>query len=46
LPRALAANVSASLALAAKGHGAALAARDARARGTYGPVGVGVIVVT
>lgn len=34
------------VALAAKEHGAALATRDARARGTYDAVGVAVIVVT
>jgi hypothetical protein len=34
------------LALAAEEHGAALATRDARARGTYAVVGVAVIVVT
>jgi toxin FitB len=34
------------VALAAKEHGAALATRDARARGTYESVGVTVIVVT
>ena len=34
------------VALAAKEHGAALATRDARARGTYDAVGVMVIVVT
>jgi toxin FitB len=34
------------VALAAKEHGAALATRDARARGTYDAVGVTVIVVT
>jgi toxin FitB len=34
------------VALAAKEHGAALATRDARARGTYDAVGVSVIVVT
>ena len=34
------------VALAAKEHGAALATRDARARGTYDAVGVRVIVVT
>ena len=34
------------MALAAKEHGAALATRDARARGTYDAVGVEVIVVT
>ena len=34
------------VALAAKEHGAALATRDARARGTYDAVGVEVIVVT
>jgi toxin FitB len=34
------------LALAAKEHGAALATRDGRARGTYYTVGVAVIVVT
>jgi len=34
------------VALAAKDHGAALATRDARARGTYDAVGVTVIVVT
>lgn len=34
------------VALAAKEHGAALATRDARARGTYDAVGVKVIVVT
>ena len=34
------------VALAAKEHGAALATRDARARGTYEAVGVTVIVVT
>lgn len=34
------------VALAAKEHGAALATRDARARGTYDVVGVKVIVVT
>lgn len=34
------------VALAAKEHGVALATRDARARGTYDAVGVGVIVVT
>jgi toxin FitB len=34
------------VALAAKDHGAALATRDARARGTYDAVGVAVIVVT
>ena len=34
------------VALAAKEHGAALATRDARARGTYNAVGVTVIVVT
>ncbi len=34
------------VALAAKEHGAALATRDARARGTYEAVGVQVIVVT
>jgi toxin FitB len=33
------------VALAAKEHGAALATRDARARGTYDAVGVAVIVV-
>ena len=33
-------------ALAAEEHGAALATRDARARGTYDAVGVAVIVVT
>ena len=32
--------------LAAKEHGAALATRDARARGTYDALGVAVIVVT
>jgi toxin FitB len=34
------------VALAAQEHGAALATRDARARGTYDAVGVTVIVVT
>jgi hypothetical protein len=34
------------VALAAKEHGAALATRDARPRGTYDAVGVAVIVVT
>jgi toxin FitB len=34
------------VALAAKEHGAALATRDARARGTYEAVGVKVIIVT
>ena len=34
------------VALAAKEHGAALATRDAQARGTYDAVGVEVIVVT
>jgi toxin FitB len=34
------------VALAAREHGAALATRDARARGTYDTVGVEVIVVT
>jgi toxin FitB len=34
------------VALAAKEHGASLATRDARARGTYDAVGVKVIVVT
>jgi toxin FitB len=34
------------VALAAKEHGAALATRDARARGTYDAVGAEVIVVT
>ena len=34
------------VALAAKEHGAALATRDARARGTYDAVGVELIVVT
>ena len=34
------------VALAAEDHGAALATRDARARGTYDAVGVTVIVVT
>jgi toxin FitB len=34
------------VALAAKEHGATLATRDARARGTYDAVGVTVIVVT
>jgi toxin FitB len=34
------------VALAAKEHGAALATRDARARGTYDAVGVKVILVT
>jgi toxin FitB len=34
------------VALAAKEHGAVLATRDARARGTYDAVGVTVIVVT
>lgn len=34
------------VALAAKEHGAALATRDARARGTYDAVGVVVIVLT
>jgi toxin FitB len=34
------------VALAAKEHGASLATRDARARGTYDAVGVMVIVVT
>jgi toxin FitB len=34
------------VALAARDHGAALATRDARARGTYDAVGVEVIVVT
>jgi toxin FitB len=34
------------VALAAEEHGAALATRDARARGTYDAVGVEVIVVT
>jgi toxin FitB len=34
------------VALAAKEHGAALATRDARARGTYDAVGVTVIVIT
>ena len=34
------------VALAAKEHGAPLATRDARARGTYNAVGVKVIVVT
>ncbi len=34
------------VALAAKEHRAALATRDARARGTYNAVGVEVIVVT
>jgi toxin FitB len=34
------------VALAAKEHGAALATRDARARGTYDAVGVEVIIVT
>jgi toxin FitB len=34
------------VALAAQEHGAALATRDARARGTYDAVGVQVIVVT
>jgi toxin FitB len=34
------------VALAAEEHGVALATRDARARGTYDAVGVGVIVVT
>ena len=34
------------VALAAREHGAALATRDARARGTYDAVGVTVIVVT
>jgi toxin FitB len=34
------------VALAARQHGAALATRDARARGTYEAVGVTVIVVT
>jgi toxin FitB len=34
------------VALAAKEHGASLATRDARARGTYDVVGVTVIVVT
>jgi predicted nucleic acid-binding protein len=34
------------VALAAKEHGAALATRDVRARGTYDAVGVEVIVVT
>lgn len=34
------------VALAAKEHGAALATRDARARGTYDAVGVAVIMVT
>jgi toxin FitB len=34
------------VALAAKEHGAALATRDARARGTYEAVGVSVIIVT
>ena len=34
------------VALAAKEHGAALATRDARARGTYDAAGVAVIVVT
>jgi toxin FitB len=34
------------VALAAQEHGAALATRDARARGTYDAVGVEVIVVT
>jgi len=34
------------VALAAKDHGAALATRDARPRGTYDAVGVTVIVVT
>jgi toxin FitB len=34
------------VALAAKEHGAALATRDARARGTYDAVGVTVIAVT
>jgi toxin FitB len=32
--------------LAAKEHGAALATREARARGTYDAVGVGMIAVT
>jgi len=34
------------VALAAKEHGAALATRDARARGTYDAVGVAVVLVT
>ncbi len=34
------------VALAAKEHGASLATRDARARGTYDAVGVAVIIVT
>ena len=34
------------VALAAKEHGAALATRDSRARGTYESVGVQVVVVT
>jgi len=34
------------VALAAKEHGAALATRDARARGTYDAIGVTVIAVT
>lgn len=34
------------VALAAKEHGAALATRDARARGTYDAVGVEVVLVT
>jgi predicted nucleic acid-binding protein len=34
------------VALAAKEHGAALATRDARARGTYDAIGVKVILVT
>jgi len=34
------------VALAAKTHGAALATRDARARGTYDAVGVTVVLVT
>ncbi len=34
------------VALAAKEHGAALATRDARARGTYDAVGVKLIIVT
>jgi hypothetical protein len=40
-----AARRNALVALAAKEHGAPLATRDARARGTYDPVGVKVIVV-
>jgi hypothetical protein len=45
-PQVLRYGAAGHVALAAKEHGAALATRDAPARGTYDAVGVEVIVVT